>query len=88
MLAKGQFTLRALFVATAFIALACAAVRFIVSINEPMGQLLAALPIPILICGAVGVLRGRLRFWVSFGIVIDCVVLGFVLLAKLAPSSL
>jgi hypothetical protein len=78
MLAKGQFTLRALFVATSFIALACAAVRYILTTDEPTGQLLASLPVPILVCGAVGVICGRLRAWLSVGIFIAFVLIWLV----------
>jgi hypothetical protein len=72
MLAKGQFTLRALFVATAFIAAACALVRFIATTNEPAGQFEVALLVPILICGAVGTLRGRVQRWLAYGVMVEC----------------
>jgi Phage integrase family len=52
MLRDGQFTLRSLLIATAFIAAACALVRYVVTSDEATGQLLALLPVPILICGA------------------------------------
>ena len=79
MLRDGQFTLRALFVATAFIAMACAAVRYVVTSDEPTGQLLALLPVPILICEAVGVIFGRVKAGLGLGIAIAFALLWVVL---------
>ncbi len=69
MLRPGQFTLKALFIATAFFAAACALVQF-VRVTGGLTGLLASLSVPVLVCGAVGVLRGRILFWISYGVLI------------------
>jgi hypothetical protein len=79
MLRDGQFTLRSLFVATALIALACAAVRYVVTTGGSTGQVLGALLVPILICGAVGVIFGRVKAGLSIGIAIAFALLWMVL---------
>jgi hypothetical protein len=76
-----QFSLRSLFAATALIACACAAVKYIVQPSDPMGGVIAWFSIPVFLCGAIGVLRGRLRFWLGYGIAIDLLVMGFTMLA-------
>jgi hypothetical protein len=76
-----QFSLRSLFIATAFVAFACAAARlFITAVGLDLFALMA---IPILLCGAFGVLRGRLRFWLGYGVAIDVAVMGLILLSLL-----
>jgi hypothetical protein len=79
MLRDGQFTLRSLFVATAFIALACAAVRYVVTTAGSTGQVLGALSVPILICGAVGVIYGRVKAGLGIGVAISFALLWVVL---------
>jgi hypothetical protein len=81
MISGRQFSLRSLIVATAFIALACAAARlFITAVGL---DLFAPMAIPILLCGAFGVLRGRLAAWFGYGIAIDIALLGTLLLGLL-----
>ena len=75
MLRDGQFTLRSLLIATAFIAAACAAVRYVATSDEPTGQLLALLPVPILIGGAAGAICGRVKAGLGIGIAIAFVLL-------------
>jgi hypothetical protein len=75
MLAKGQFTLKSLFVATAFVAVAAALVQFTRATREPEKQFEAALLVPILNCGAIGVVRGRLMAWLSYGVAVDCLLM-------------
>ena len=87
MLRRGQFTLASLFVATAFIALACAATRYAVAGAEPMGKLYALASIPVLLCGAFGAFRGRLRLWLAYGVGIDVAVVGFILLSLLIGTG-
>jgi hypothetical protein len=84
-----QFSLGALLVAVVFMALASAAAKYFVvaadrSSADPMGQLLAFFSIPVFLCGGVGVLRGRLGQWLWYGVGIDVVTLGLILLAQLA----
>jgi hypothetical protein len=84
MLAKGQFTLKILFVATAFIALACGSVQYIFSPSaDRLVWLFAWLSVPIFLCGAFGAIRGRLRLWLAYGVGIDVAVVGYILLSLL-----
>ncbi len=69
MVAKGQFTLASLFVATAFVALASMAARSFV-LGDPFDRLVAWFTLPIFVCGAIGALRGQLRLWLSFSAVV------------------
>jgi hypothetical protein len=80
MLRPGQFTLKALFVATAFVALACGAIQIMLTSDWQIGKLMAADAVPILFCGAVGTLLGRVWAWLCFGAAIVCVWLLFVAL--------
>jgi hypothetical protein len=90
------FSLRSLFVATTFVAMTSAAVRHIAvtpegqwdSSIDPFGQLMAFFSIPVLLCGCIGVLRGHLKFWLTYGVAIDLIVLGILVLARLAPGTL
>ena len=75
MLTAHQFTLRSLLIATGFIAAACALVRFIATTDEPAGQFLAAMWVPLLICAAVGKLRGRMQAWLAYGVFFDGMVI-------------
>ena len=76
MLTAYQFTLRSLLVATGFIAAACALVRFIATTHEPASQFLAAMWVPVLICAAVGKLRGRVQAWLAYGVFFDVIAVG------------
>jgi hypothetical protein len=80
MVRPGQFTLKALLIATAFVAAAAALVQFIRTTRETERQFEAALLVPILICGAVGTLRGRVRPWIGYGVMFD---IGLMLLLAL-----
>ncbi len=77
-LRPGQFGLGSLLVAVAFVALACAAAKRLVDLNGSPFQatpgLLAALFVPIFVCGAIGVLRGKVRFWLTYGLAVDLAV--------------
>ncbi len=79
MIRSRQFSLRSLLVATALIAVACAAGRYYVVTNYSTKaadyRVLAVISIPIAISGAIGVLRGRLLNWVIIGALIDLGVL-------------
>ncbi|HEV2971036.1 MAG TPA: hypothetical protein VGY55_13770 [Pirellulales bacterium] len=82
-----QFSLGALFATVTFVALASAAAKYyamavgdIRSSLDPIGLLLAFFSVPILLCCAVGVLRGRLRSSLAYGVAIDIFVVGLVLL--------
>jgi hypothetical protein len=70
-----QFRLRSLLVATALIALACAAARYFATTHYALRvaeyRELAFFSIPVILCGAVGVLRGRLLTWLIIGAAID-----------------
>ena len=87
---RWQFSLGALFAAVTYVAFACAATKyFVLAIGElrpsadPIGPLLALFAIPICLCGGIGVLRGRVRFWLEYGACIDVAVLGLILLSML-----
>jgi hypothetical protein len=80
MISGRQFSLRSLFVATAFVAFACAAAVYP---REPIAALLVWLSVPVCLCAAVGVLRGRLREWLGYGIAIDITLMGLVLFGLL-----
>jgi len=83
MIREGQFTLRALFIATAFVALACVAVRYIVSpFAEDAERLAAWLTLPVLLGGAVGSIRGQLRAWLAYG---AAIAIAFIALIWLPP---
>jgi hydrogenase/urease accessory protein HupE len=85
MILPSQFTLRSLFVATAFIAVACASAKYCVStgdLNQP-GPVIAADIIVIGVCGAIGALRGRLWAWLAIGLAIDVF---FLLMGLLLPG--
>ncbi|HEY2148146.1 MAG TPA: hypothetical protein VGH32_09425 [Pirellulales bacterium] len=71
----GQFTLASLFLATAFIAMACAAVRYI----PTSGKLFALPSIPIAVSAAVGVLTRRLKDSLLIGGILALILLVFVL---------
>jgi hypothetical protein len=84
MVRPGQFSLRALFIATTFVALACLAARFVGSPwCEPLVRLLAWFALPVLIAGAVGAIRGRHRAWLGYGVTITIGLIAPVLLAAL-----
>jgi hypothetical protein len=89
-LRRHQFSLRDLLVAVTFIAMACGAVRFLIVSagwsSNPMPQLLSAGSVPILLSGAVGAMRGKVRFWLSYGVAIDIVILGAVIIDQLASK--
>lgn len=70
MLRPGQFSLKSLFIATAFVAVGCVVVRFIATTNLTMDQLEFVLVASIPICGIVGALRGQVRPWLRNGVAI------------------
>jgi hypothetical protein len=74
-LRPGQFTLGTLLIAVTFVGLACAAAKRLVDLNgspfQATPQLIVALFLPIFVCGATGVLRGKVRFWLSYGLAVD-----------------
>lgn len=79
-LRPGQFALRALFIATAFVAAACGAVQFIRSTEGPTGRLAAELFVPFLFFGAVGAFRGQVQTWLGYGVIFVCIVVALALL--------
>jgi hypothetical protein len=70
MIGKRQFSLRSLLVATTFLAASCAALRLMFGDADRTGKLFGLLMFPILLCGAVGSLRGRLAEWLVYGVAI------------------
>ncbi len=74
-----QFSLGSLLIAVVFVALACAAGKFVVSMDHhatplvEISGILSLFGIPIALCGAVGVLRGHLKAWLAYGAMIDLV---------------
>ena len=75
-----QYSLRALFAATALVAVACLAVCYAVAgYGERMGRLFALALAPILLCAAVGALRRRVGAWIKVGVGIDLGFIGLIL---------
>ena len=77
----------------AFVALACAAAKF-VSLNRQADQpiigsivILCIFSIPVLLCGAIGVLGGRLKSWFAYGVVVGFLLLGSLTWAYIAIAS-
>ena len=70
MIGKRQFSLRSLLIATAFLAALCATLRLMFGDADRTGKLFGLLMLPILLCGAIGSLRGRLREWLVYGVAI------------------
>jgi hypothetical protein len=80
MVRAGKFTLKSVFVATAFVAAACGLVRFSVMTDERVWRLLAALTVPILVCGAVSVIRGQFWAWFGYGVFAECVLFAWLMI--------
>lgn len=70
MIGRRQFSLGSLFVATAFVAGTCAALRLMFDDSDRTGKVFGLLTLPILLCGAFGSLRGRIREWLVYGVTI------------------
>jgi hypothetical protein len=75
-----QFTLRAMFIAIAVAAAACAAAKYFVEGDDPYAMFVAIFAIPILLCCTVGTLTGRRSRWFGIGVGIDIGLVGLVLL--------
>lgn len=81
-----RFSLGSLLIAVIFAALACAAARFAVAawaaawdsdateISIGLGLPLGAVPISL--CAAIGVLRGRVKSWLGYGVLLALLVVG------------
>jgi hypothetical protein len=75
-----RFTLRAMFVATAFVAAASAAAKYAVASGVPQVQMIALFSFPILIGCAVGTLTGQMWRWIRAGIWANIVLIGLIVL--------
>jgi hypothetical protein len=75
-----QFSLRAMFIATAFVAAASAAAKYAVVGDAPHVQFVAIFAFPILVGCAIGTLAGQMWRWIRAGIFADVALLGFILL--------
>lgn len=73
-----QFTLRAMFVATAFVAAASAAAKYAVAGNDPYAQFVAILAFPVFVGSAVGTLAGQMWRWIRAGIWADLALIGLI----------
>jgi hypothetical protein len=80
MLARRQFSLRSLFGATVWLAIASASVRYVAASNEPVVRACALLILSIAVCGTVGAFRGRAAEWVYYGAGAGLVLFGGVML--------
>ena len=69
-----------MFIATAFVAVACAVVRYAATAGDVLGWVFAIAAIPILLGAAIGTLTGRIGFGTRIGV---GVVVGLGLLALL-----
>ena len=83
-----RFTLASLMAAVVFVGCACAAGRFyMVSIDpgvfpfRPPGAVWSLFTIPVSLSGAVGVLHGELKRYLSYGVMLDLVLFGILLLS-------
>jgi hypothetical protein len=79
-----QFSLRAMFIATAFVAAASAATKYAMG-HEPYIQLIAVFAVPIFVGAAVGTLAGQLWRWIRAGIWSDIALIGFIPLRMMLP---
>jgi hypothetical protein len=70
MIARRQFSLASLLIATTFLAASCAALRLMFGDADRTGKAFGLVMLPILLCGAVGSLRGRLAEWLVYGVTI------------------
>ena len=89
-----QFSLGGLFLAVAFVALACVAAkyfviggRYVASSADVAVRVLVFFGVPPSLCGAVGALRGKVVRWLWYGIGIDLMIFGLILLAELARDA-
>ena len=57
-----------MFVATAFVAVACAVVRYAATAGDVLGWVFAIAAIPILLGAAIGTLAGRVGFGTRIGV--------------------
>jgi hypothetical protein len=83
MIAGRQFSLRSLLIATAFLAASCAAGRYFLTTDRggsaAGSRAIAFLSIPLALCGAFGVVRGRLWKWLVIGVAIDVAIIALML---------
>jgi hypothetical protein len=75
-----QFSLRAMFVATAYVGFASAAAKYAVASTDPHVQFLAIFAFPIFVGCAVGTLAGQMWRWIRAGIWADIALIGLVLI--------
>lgn len=85
MVKPDQFTLRNLFGATATVAAACWMTT--VKTDESAVGLLAMAAVPILFCGAVGQLIGKLWGWLLTGVAFDLAIAGGYVLTQPAQND-
>jgi hypothetical protein len=78
-----RYTLRSMFVATAFVAVASLAAKY--GVAGP--NVFCLLAVPVLIGAAVGTLAGRVGLWIRHGIEADAVLIGLVLLDRLIRAG-
>ena len=79
-----QFSLGSLMAAVAFVASACAAGKYLMGVTDDrpaspldyLSRFLMLFAIPVLLCGAIGVLRGKLKFWLAYGVMVATVLWG------------
>jgi hypothetical protein len=79
-----QFSLKAMFIATALVAVACFAAKLVVVSYSPMDRQIGALAIPVLIGAAVGTLTGRVASWVLCGVAVDLALIVLVVISLAA----
>jgi len=87
-----QFTLGTLLIVILFVSVACGAAKYIVawtgSGRSPAASALyiGLMLIPGLLCIALGIIRGRARFWLTYAIALDLVIAGLVWLLVVKAS--
>jgi hypothetical protein len=86
MITGRQFSLRRLLVATVLIAMACSAARFVTTVNANGSRAIAFLSIAVALCGAFGILLGRLGRWLVYGIGIAIAIVLLILVALVLPQ--
>jgi hypothetical protein len=86
MVRSGQFTLKSLFIATVFFAAACAAARHVTTVNANGSRAIAFASIPVALCGAFGILVGRLGRWLVYGVGISIAIILLIVVALVLPQ--
>ena len=87
-----QFSLGTSLLCMAFIAVACGAAKCVFEklhgwpISGDFLSGMVMFLIPGLVCGCMGIVRGRIRFWLVYAIALDLLILGLIVLLNRSAS--